>query len=534
MGDFGRPGAGPPGRRASGHCASHRTLAQNHRALREGATELGWVPGRHTPDEALAAEVFRRLRPGPKEAQASAEQELARFHSDIEQMLAPHDGYKKGLTLTKIHVLLNRRGLSASYSALHRYAHKHFDFGRSRSTVRMAEVSPGEVAEVDFGYLGLVPTESGKRRKLHALIVTLVFSRHQFVYVTHEQTHYALITGLDEAWSFFGGVPRRVVLDNLKAAVIKADRFEPTFQRTFNEYARHRGFIIDSAVVRHPTGKPHVERQVQYVRENFFRGEKWRGRDHVQAEARRWCTDVAGLRVHGTTRRKPFLEFEAHERHELLPFSGEPFDTPAWATPKVHPDHHVRFELALYSVPHAHAGKPTRGRSVTVRGDSRLVRIYLDGALIKTHPRVTAGSRSTDHADYPPEKTDYTMRDPNRIIERARGHGESIGEFAARLLDGEFPWNKLRQAQKLLRLVDRYGPERLEAACRRALAFELIKVGRLESIVRHAIDTESKSDEPAGEVVQLGLRFLRAPESFKHKTQEESQDGSSTVPKDRA
>ena len=112
------------------------------------------------------------------------------------------------------------------------------------------------------------------------------------------------------------------------------------------------------------------------------------------------------------------------------------------------------------------------------------------------------------------------MRDPNRIVERARRHGESIGEFAARLLDGEFPWAKLRQAQKLLRLVERYGPERLDTACRRALAFELIKIGRLESIVRHALDTESKSDEPVGEVVQLGLRFLRAPESFKHNTYE--------------
>ncbi|MEM6532955.1 MAG: hypothetical protein AAF654_10040 [Myxococcota bacterium] len=109
---------------------------------------------------------------GAEDVEASAERELARFHSDIEQMLAPHDGYKKGLTLTKVHALPRRRGLSASYSALH---------------------------------------------------------------VTHEQIHDARVTVLEEAWSVFGGVPRRVVLDNLKASVVKADRFEPTFQCTFNE-----------------------------------------------------------------------------------------------------------------------------------------------------------------------------------------------------------------------------------------------------------------------------------------------------------
>lgn len=232
--------------------------------------------------------------------EVAPERELSNFHGEIEELLAPHDGYKKGLTLTKIHILLQRKGLSASYSALNRYAHKHFGIGRDRSTVRMAEVSPGEVAEIDFGYLGLVPVENGKRRKLYALIVTLVFSRHQYVHVTHEQTHDALVEGLDEVWEFFGGVPRRVVLDNLKAAVVKADRFEPTLQRTLNDYGRHCGFVIDAAVVRHPTGKPHVERQVPYVRDNFFRGERWRNRDHVQREARRWCTDVAGLRIHGT------------------------------------------------------------------------------------------------------------------------------------------------------------------------------------------------------------------------------------------
>jgi transposase len=157
--------------------------------------------------------------------------------------------------------------------------------------VRVADVEPGELAEVDFGRLGLViDPETGRRRVLHALIVTLVYSRHQYVHVTFSQKLPDLIEGLEDPWEYFGGVAARVVLDNLRAAVSKPDRYDPTFQCTFEEYARHRGIVIDGAVVRHATGKPHVERQVQYVRQSFFRGEHWHDIAHVQREAIRWST----------------------------------------------------------------------------------------------------------------------------------------------------------------------------------------------------------------------------------------------------
>ncbi len=89
----------------------------------------------------------------------------------------------------------------------------------------------------------------------HALVVTLVYSRHQYVHVTRSQRLGDVIDGLEDAWAFFGGVPVRVVLDNLKAAITKADRYDPIFQRVFAEYAQVRGFVIDAAVPRHPTGK---------------------------------------------------------------------------------------------------------------------------------------------------------------------------------------------------------------------------------------------------------------------------------------
>lgn len=498
------------------------------------AEELGWVAKLHEPDEELAAAVVAKLRPGPKVVVAGSEQLLLPHKAEIKRLLAPHDGYKRGLRLTKVHSILKRRKVQVSYSALYRFARKHLDFGRSAGTVRVADFAPGELAEVDFGRLGLVfDPEVGRQRVLHALVVTLVFSRHQYVHVSHGQQLDDLIDGLEEAWEFFGGVPARVVLDNLKAAVLKADRYEPVFQRTFNEYARHRGFVSDAAVVRQATGKPHVERAVPYVRDNFFRGEQWLDRDHVQREAVRWCMSTAGGRIHGTTRKQPLVEFEAQEREALKPLSGERFDTPRWAELKVHPDHHVRFDLGLYSVPHQHNKQMTRGKQVTVRADSRLVRIYLRGELIKTHQRQPKGGRSTDYDDYPAEKTDYAMHDANRIIARAKRHGTSVGLFATSLLSGVYPWAKLRQAQKLLRLVDKYGAERVDAACHRALSFDLSSVKKVERIIVLALDTQSQPPpgpgRPAG-VVQLPLKFLRPAKSLCHHTSKEEDHGNPSVP----
>jgi len=499
--------------RATGH--SRKTIGR-YVAI---ATDMGWVPGVHEPNEQLAAEVLSRLRPGPRNVVADAEAMLLPLKDQLREWLAPHDGYKRGLRLTKVHSLLDKRGIAVSYSALYRFACKHLDFGRQASTVRVADVAPGEVAEVDFGRLGLVyDPETGHRRALYALVVTLVFSRHQYVHITHSQKLEDLIAGLDAAWNFFGGVTARVVIDNLKAAVVKADRYEPVFQRTFNEYADHRGFIIDAAIARHPTGKPHVERQVPYVRDNFFRGEQWLNRDHIQREAITWCLKTAGGRIHGTTRQQPLTQFETVEKATLKPLRDEPFDTPQWAEPKVHPDFHVRFGLALYSVPYQHKGQSTKGQTVTVRGDRRLVRIFLRGELIKTHPRKPPGGRSTDHKDYPPEKTPYAMRDANFIIRSAKERGAAVGEFTEHLLSGEFPWAKLRQAQKLLRLADKYGSERVDAACRRALGFDLINVHRVERIVVQALTTRPTAIEKErdADVIQLPLKFLRPATSLNH------------------
>lgn len=421
------------------------------------------------------------------------------------------------LTLAKIHIKLRRMGVAVDYNALYRFSRKHLDFGGKESTVRMAETPPGEAAEVDFGRLGLVYDPAvGKNRVLHALIVTLTNSRHQYVYTTHRQTVEALIAGIEAAWEFFGGVTKRVVLDNMKAAVIVADRYQPIFNRIFLEYSEHRGFIIDPAPVREPTSKATVERQVQYVRENFFKGETFTSRDHAQQEAVKWCRDTAGLRIHGTTRKRPLIAFEEEEKQHLLPLTGERFDVPVWADCKVHPDHHIRFGLALYSAPTAYLRN-----TVSVRGDSRLVRIYHNEQLIKTHPKMAKGKRSTDYVDYPPEKSAYAMRDCAYYIRKGGENGEAQGRFMEALFAGEFPWSRIREAQKLIRLRERYGASRVEAACNRAISFGLFNIHRVEGMIQKA---ETSRTSASSAPVPLSARFERSASYFRHTTQNEKEN----------
>jgi len=256
-----------------------------------------------------------------------------------------------------------------------------------------------------------------------------------------------------------------------------------------------------------------VERGIPYIREDFFRGETFRDLDDLQARAVLWCRDLAGTRIHGTTRRAPRVVFETEEQPTLLPLAPEPFDPPTWAQCTVHPDHPIHFQRALYSVPTQYVGA-----AVDVRGDTRLVRIYRHRELIKVHPPQPPGGRSTDYTDYPAARTPYAMRAPEACSRRATEVGPAVGQFVTVLLSGTFPWARLRQAQKLLRVAERYGPARVNAACARALAFELVEVRRVEAIVRSALEHEPPAGV-RGTVVPLPARFARPPRSFAHHPQ---------------
>jgi transposase len=488
------------------------TVRKYLRTAQENGFEVGF-----TGDlDAIAYLIFSIVHSAEsgKEIEIKREKLLMKHKQTISEWLN-----EDKLKLTKVHIKLLRMGVNVSYSGLWRFARQHLGFGKKQITVLMADTAPGEVAEVDYGRLGIIYDPAvGRNRVLWALVVTLVFSRHQYVYVTHSQDLKSLINGIEEAWEFFGGVVRRLIIDNLKAAVVKADRYEPIFQRTFLEYSRYRGFIIDSTEVASPKGKPKVERQIPYVRENYFKGETFIDRNHVQREAIQWCLRTAGLRIHGSTRKRPRIVFEEKEKEALLPLKSPRFDVPKWEPGhKVHPDHHIRVDYARYSLPTEYIGE-----EVDVRADSRLVRIYHKEKIIKIHPLKPPGDKSTDYDDYPKEKTPYAMRNVDYYIQKAQQLGTYCGKFAEKLLDGDFPWAKLRQAQKLIRMAEKYGKDRLEKACHRAVHFSLNNVYRVETIIKEGQKYLPFPDkDPETQEINRSLpgRFKRPAKYFKHPTE---------------
>ena len=124
------------------------------------------------------------------------------------------------------------------------------------------------------------------------------------------------------------------------------------------------------------------------MRESWFDGEQFRDLDDARRNAEHWSREIAGRRIHGTTRRVPLEVFESEEKSAMLPPPTAPFDVPLWTDAKVHPDHHIQVVRALYSVPTRYLH-----RKVRVRADSKTVRIYAGTELIKVHPRQPPGGR---------------------------------------------------------------------------------------------------------------------------------------------
>ncbi len=428
-------------------------------------------PGQLT-DELIGA-VIAGVRPSRPTGKSPAWETIAAEHEQIKAWL------KDGLTLTKIHTLLGRRGILVSYRTLNRYATTELGFGQRRATVPVADCEPGAEVQVDFGRLGmLTDAGDGRRRVVHGLIFTAVYSRHVFVWPTYRQTLNDVIAGFEAAWVFFGGVFAVVIPDNMKAIVAAANATDPRLNDTFREYAQARGFAVDPARVRSPKDKPRVERMVQYVRSNFFAGEAFRDIDDCQARARYWCAQTAGTRIHGTTRLRPAEVFTAEELPALGPAPEAGFDIPTWAHPKVAPDRHVQIARALYSVP-----GELIGQRLDARADAHTVKLYWRGELIKVHPVMAPGRRHTDPADLPAEVSAYAMRDLNALQRKAAAHGSHVGTYATAVLEHPLPWTKMRQVYRLLGLVRRHGAEAVEDACRRALDAEVIDVGLIERIL---------------------------------------------------
>jgi len=496
--------------RGEGHRSIERLSSVNRKTVRRyvgAAVSCGVVRdgGEGQLTDALIGQVCELVRPHRGDGHGEAWAALRANDDQLKTWLVDEK-----LTVVKAHDLLTRRGVVVPQRTLHRYALEVLGVGRSArgTTVRVADGEPGAELQVDFGKMGLIDDpDSGRRRVCWALIFTAVYSRHCFVWLTLRQTTEVVIAGFEAAWAFFDGVFRVVVPDNMATVVDRADRLEPRFNQAFVEYAQACGFVIDPARVRTPTDKPRVERMVPFVRNSMFAGETFVDLADAQRHAVDWCRTRAGLRVHGTTQCRPAELFALEEQPQLLPAPTCGYDLPVYATAKVHRDHHIEVAKALYSIP-----GNLIGQRVEARADRELVRVFHRGQLVKVHPRMRAGGRSTDAADLPAHKTTYALRDINHLRRMAEGHGPSIGAYAAALLDSPLPWTKMRQVYALLGLVKRWGADRVEAACARALEAEAISVGLIGRMIERATETSTIDAPPTPAVAPA--RFARSDEDF--------------------
>ena len=284
---------------------------------------------------------------GPRQVEAPSQDQLTPWADQIYQWIA-----KDRLQLTRIHELLIAGGCELSYQSLGRFVLKRNWRRVSKTTVRMSDTRPGEVAEADFGRLEMITDPiTGRRQVVWGMVIVLCHSRHCHVWPMRQQKLADVIAGLQAAWAFFSGITRYLGIDNFPAAVAEPDPLHPRLTRGFLEYSQHRGFVVDPARTRHSWDKPKVERSVSYVKERPFGGGDFNELDHLRAETQRWCLEVAGTRIHGTARRQPLVVFQDEERRAMLPWDCEPYEITYWRTAKVHPDHHIPCLQALILVP---------------------------------------------------------------------------------------------------------------------------------------------------------------------------------------
>ena len=461
---------GVPNRRIAGGLGLDVKTVRRYLAAAKSA---GLVMGVETVSEELLLAVMEQIRPV-----------TGRPHGEGWTRCEEHRSFIEGLTsrrvrLSKVRKLLRRQGVEVSYPTLRRFAMAQLGFGDAAPTIPLADCGPGEEVQLDTGWMThFLRDVFGKRRRFRAWIFTAVLSRHRFVYPIFSESTETAIAACEAAWQHFGGVFRVVIVDNTKAIVQTADPLSPMITIAFLEYAQARGFVIDTTRVRKPKDKARVERAVQTVRDDCFGGENLRGLEDALVRGTFWCLEEYGLHRHTRTQRLPREHFETEERACLLPAPAEPYEVPIWASPKVGRDQHAQVAKALYSVPTIYVGKTLRARA-----DRALVRLYLGALLIKTHPRMPTGKRSTDRSDFPAEKTAYALRDIGYLARKAAEHGPSVGLFADRLLAGDLPWTRMRRVYALLGLGKRYGSVRLEDACARALAADMLDVHRLRRLL---------------------------------------------------
>lgn len=414
----------------------------------------------------------------------------------------------KGVEVQAIYQRISsRHGYSGSYDSVLRFVHSINP--SIKKVVMRIETPCGHQAQVDFGYAGLMYDPAIKRlRKAWCFVMTLSYSRHMYVEFVFNQDMRNWINCHIHAFEYFGGVPKEIIIDNLKAAVVKPVPGNIILSEPYRRMALHYDTLISPCRIRTPEHKGKVENAVHYLKRNFLSGEVFIDVNDANRRVRIWIEEHAGIRNHGTTHEPPIKRFKEKEKSSLLPMPEKRFEIFDIKYVRVPRDCYVTINGSFYSVPYIYVGK---GLEAIVREDK--IEIYRGVHLITTHERAKgSGERVTKDGHHPREKAIYLKQTQEYCREKAGKTGASCLEVVNLILS-EKPLNNLKGAQGILRLIDKYGGYRVEAACRRALYFGDYRYKRVRSILE--ADTES---EPLPEINTIHRKesheYARSIEEF--------------------
>jgi transposase len=354
--------------------------------------------------------------------------------------------------------LQSEHDFRGSYWSVRRFVRK---LRTERPTAfRRIEVEPGWEAQVDFGTGAPVIGPDGKKRRTHVLRVVLSHSRKGYSEVVFRQTTDDFLTALENAFWHFGGVPKTVVIDNLRAAVKNADRYDPELVPKLRAFERHYGCTILPTKPYTPRHKGKVERGVDYVQENALRGRTFTSLSEQNEYLAHWEATVADVRIHGTTRKQVGAHFHASEKNALIRLPTERFSNFKEARRKVNRDGHVAIERAFYSAPPEFVG-----REVWVRWDSRTVRL-LDNDLktIVLFARSEPGIFNTRPAHIASEKINSVERGSSYLLKKATLIGDRTTKWSQAMLKARGIAGT-RVLQGLLALSGKHRCEQIEQAC---------------------------------------------------------------------
>jgi len=379
--------------------------------------------------------------------------------------------------------LVDDHGFTGSYSSVRRFLQR-----LGQSTVlpfRRMECDPGQEAQVDFGRGAPVQDSEGKRRHSHVFRIVLSYSRKGYSQCVWRQTTDEFIRVLENAFWAFGGVPKTIVLDNLRAAVSKPDWFDPELNPKVEAFAKHYGTVMLPTKPYMPRHKGKVESGIKYVRQNALKGHVFTSLAEQDQHLREWECHVADHRIHGTTKQQVKHQFEQVERTALLPLPRERFPFFHEAERQVHRDAHVEVDKAYYSVPPEYLG-----HRVWVRWDTRLVRIFNQRfESIAIHAKTARGKFSTQREHLASKKIAAVERGAEFQLKRAYTIGPQTGQWAQAMLQ-ERGVQGVRVLVGLLAMADRYPTRQIEHACAQARAQGAFRLQALRALIREPVEQQ--------------------------------------------